>query len=85
MLARDKAELLNGVNSGEEDALHFSPGGFCGHTSGEQRWKLTPDTKGRGNTYSLRKNGKWIRVGDKDKDGERATIGERRHFHDFNF
>lgn len=33
-----KAKLLNGTSSGEPDALHFAPGGFVGHTSGEQRW-----------------------------------------------
>jgi hypothetical protein len=36
----DKATLLNAVDSGEPDALHFSPGGFVGHTSGEQRYEF---------------------------------------------
>ena len=36
-IQRDKATLLNGVNSGEPDALRFQAGGFCGHTSGRQR------------------------------------------------
>lgn len=30
--------LLNGVGSGEPDALTFHPGGFAGHTSGTQRY-----------------------------------------------
>lgn len=34
-----KATLLNAPNSGEKDALHFSPGGFCGHMSGVQRYE----------------------------------------------
>ena len=33
-----KSTLLNGPKSGEKDALHFSPGGFCGHMSGTQRY-----------------------------------------------
>ena len=32
------AELLNPVGSDEPDALQFFPGGFCGHTSGRQRY-----------------------------------------------
>ena len=35
-----KATLLNGVNSGEPDALRFYPGGFVGHTSGRQRYEF---------------------------------------------
>ena len=38
----DKATLQNGTESGEADALHFSPGGFVGHTSGEQRYAFEP-------------------------------------------
>lgn len=41
-LRRLKATLLNGAASGEPDALHFSPGGFCGHTSGTQRYSYAP-------------------------------------------
>ena len=32
------AELLNPIGSDEPDALQFFPGGFCGHTSGRQRY-----------------------------------------------
>lgn len=49
-----KAELLNGANSGESDALHFSPGGFVGHTSGVQRWKIEADPNGRIEKFSAR-------------------------------
>jgi hypothetical protein len=45
-LRRDKATLLNGVNSGHPEALSFAPGGFCGHTSGRQIWKYEEDLSG---------------------------------------
>jgi len=45
-LQRDKATLLNGHNSGEPDALTFTPGGFVGHTEGIQRYKYEADPKG---------------------------------------
>ena len=45
-IQRDKATLLNGYNSGEVDALHFSPGGFFGHTSGTQRYSYERDLTG---------------------------------------
>jgi len=86
-LQEDKAELENGVNSGAEDALKFEPGGFFGHTSGAQRWKLTPDPDGATRDYSLREVGgekRWIRVGD-TKRGERALVGVQHHSYDFNF
>ena len=35
-----EAKLLNGVKSGEPDALTFTQGGFYGHTSGRQRWEI---------------------------------------------
>lgn len=84
-LQRDSAKLLNGVDSGEPDALKFSPGGFVGHVSGEQRWELTPDPLGWKSDYTLRSNGRWILVGDNQNRGSRAIIGERKHHRDFNF
>jgi hypothetical protein len=84
-LQRDKAKLLNGASSGEADALEFYPGGFCGHTSGCQRWELTPDADGYKSEFSLRSNGRWVEVGQPAKGGTRASVGERRHHYDFNF
>ena len=45
-LQRDKATLLNGTQSGEPDALTFTPGGFCGHTEGRQRYKYEANPEG---------------------------------------
>lgn len=89
---RDHAKLLNGANSNAEDKLQFSPGGFCGHTSGVQRWETTPDPEGERETFSLRKwtdhKGdpayRWARVGGKRHEG--PSLSEDRHHHyDFNF
>lgn len=88
-----KATLLNGVNSGEPDALQFSPGGFIGHTSGNQRWKLEEDENGT--IYVAHRQHKPVitrficapptaRVAYK-VDGNRSVVpGEHPHY-DFNF
>ncbi|MDP2324289.1 MAG: hypothetical protein Q8N51_09705 [Gammaproteobacteria bacterium] len=78
------ARLLNGANSGEPDALHFSPGGFCGHTSGTQRWEITPNPNGRLHIFTLRKNGRWIETGLAHNQGKPLCAGHHHH-HDFNF
>ena len=38
----DHAELMNGPQSGAVDAMTFERGGYVGHTSGAQRYALTP-------------------------------------------
>jgi hypothetical protein len=80
-IQEDKAKLLNGFNSGEEDALHFEPGGFAGHTSGTQRWECTRDPKGPKYRVSRRKNGHWYLANSQT----RVRMGTRDHYHDFNF
>lgn len=88
-LRADKAKLLNGANSGEPDALEFSPGGFCGHTSGHQRWAYEPDPNGSEHDFSLRTlpNGatRWVRVGESLRGGTTASLKGRFHHYDFNF
>ncbi|MDP2361964.1 MAG: hypothetical protein Q8O14_14640 [bacterium] len=78
------ARLLNGANSGEPDALVFSPGGFCGHTSGTQRWEIKPSDLARVTVFTLRKNGRWIETGSTLKQGHPLCAGHHHH-HDFNF
>ncbi len=51
---RDKATLLNGLKSGAADALEFAPGGFCGHTSGKQRYQYEQDKEGSVKCFSRR-------------------------------
>jgi hypothetical protein len=77
----DSATLLNGVDSGEPDALRFSPGGFVGHTSGTQRWKIEPNPEGAECSATLRKDGSWCLVG----GDSRVSVGERWKHYDYNF
>lgn len=74
----DKQTLLNGVNSGEPDALNFSAGGFCGHTSGVQRWAYEPDAEGLVTVFRLRKNGRMM-------NGTLRLVAGRSAHYDFNF
>lgn len=81
---RDKATLLNGVDSGADDALQFAAGGFSGHTSGVQRYEYERDTDGITRVFTLRKNGKWVQQGADYKTGATLVAGRSEHY-DFNF
>ena len=87
---RADAKLVNGVNSGEPDALEFSPGGFCGHTSGFQRWQIaeTPRNE-RPTCFTLRtkQNGEqvWKLVGHGTYSPGSCLNGGHHHHYDFNF
>lgn len=86
---RDKATLLNGCNSGEPDALTFTPGGFFGHTSGAQRWKIEPDPEGQimKATRRLLPTGTVIYKQARSRTlspGFRVTEGHYEHY-DFNY
>lgn len=90
LVQRDKATLLNGFNSGEPDALTFSPGGFCGHTEGTQRHSYEPDPNGAITKYTLRtlRGGKtcYKPAGYRtNSPGGTLTLGERVEHYDFNF
>ena len=76
-LQRDVAKLLNGYDSGEPDALQFAPGGFCGHTSGAQRYAYEQDQNGHKIVARLTKRG-WA------VNGQRIIAGRAEHY-DFNF
>jgi len=89
ILQEDKATLLNGFKSGEPDALHFSPGGFFGHTTGVQRYTYERNPEGRVIKVTRRKlkNGKvlWKEAGTRTRErGGEAREG-RSKFHDYNF
>ncbi len=77
-LQLDKATLLNGYNSGEPDALSFTPGGFFGHTAGVQRYAYERDPDGTTLVFRRRKNGQYM------NNGSRLVPG-RNHYYDFNF
>lgn len=82
-----EATLLNGPKSGEPDALGFSPGGFCGHTSGTQRWQIgdKPIEGRKSIKFSLRGNGRWkIAGGSATSPGDVLRPGHSHHY-DYNF
>jgi hypothetical protein len=81
VLQRDKARLLNAVGSGEADALKFSPGGFVGHTSGQQRYEINRDVSGETVTARLHRDGRWYL----SKSTTRVLMGQRSEYYDFNF
>ena len=74
----DKATLIN------RDELEFSPGGFCCHVEGIQKYAYEPDPDGVIWRFSLRKNGKYVRSGD-SINGTRLILGIRAEHYDFNF
>lgn len=79
-IRRLNAKLLNGVNSGEPDALQFEQGGFCGHVSGVQRYEYSKTAEG---VIRIRRHGgyQW-----KDRHGNRFVLAtEPSEFYDFNF
>ena len=77
---RDKATLLNGMNSGQPDALQASVGGFCAHVSGEQRYAYESDPTSEDiEVVRLTKKG-WIA----SRSG-RAVIHGRHEKYDYNF
>jgi hypothetical protein len=77
--------LLNGVNSGEPDALHFSPGGFMGHVSGVQRWKVEREENPITLKFTLRKTGQWKLAKSSTKSQGCELIAGHSPYYDFNF
>lgn len=86
ILQKDKATLLNGVVSGEADALKKNDAGFV---SGIQRYKIEPDATGETIVVTLRqtKNGNiWKQLGTKvGQVPGTVSLGERLHHIDINF
>jgi hypothetical protein len=84
VLQRDKATLIN------RDELKFTPGGFYGHTEGNQRYAFERDTSGATYTVTrrVRRDGSvtWKQVGiGTHSQGGTARFGERIEYFDFNF
>ena len=86
---QDKATLLNGVGSGEQDALTFVAGGFCGHTSGNQRYAYERNLDGETKQFSRRvlDDGQiiWKAVGSRTRESGHCLSAGRHEFYDFNF
>lgn len=81
---RDKATLLNGFKSGEPDALVSTPGGFCHHVEGCQRYNYETDPTAHPHRFSLTKRG-WRLVGTSQHAGGGVTMGVRHEHYDYNF
>lgn len=80
----DEAKLLNGPKSGEPDALHFSPGGFCGHFSGRPRYELSPGKSVA--WFSKRNDGYYRKVGVAKSRSHFGVMKPGRHYYyDMNF
>ena len=76
---QDDAKLLN-----KED-MKFHAGGFVGHVEYfTQKYEYTPRPDGARITFTLRKNGKFIRQGETMKNGTRLKEG-RHEYYDYNF
>ena len=67
------------------DDLTFRVGGFCAHVEGEQHYEYYTDPGGIEHTYTLRKNGRWVRRGKPANANATLTIGTRARHYDFNF
>lgn len=63
-----------------------SIGGFSAHVSNnyDQKWLYEQNLDAEPQVYTLRKNGKWVKQGQPMK-GERAVLGYRKYFYDYNF
>lgn len=95
-LQENKRELLNGINSGEPDALRFTPGGFSGHTDGTQRWKVEQDPEGHiikahmkrkpRKVWTQKQDGEYGYVFMPDfRNGSSIVIPGAHDYYDFNF
>lgn len=91
---RDKATLLNGMNSDAEDKLTCSVGGFAGHVEGRQRYAYERDEDGSivkfsrreiTNPYSKKTRVVWKRCGHGTKSpGCTLNVGRNEHY-DYNY
>lgn len=53
--------------------------------SESQTYEFTPQPDAPESTYTLRKNGSWVREGQPMKGGSRIAIGYRDAYYDFSF
>lgn len=100
-MQRDKATLLNGMNSGEEDALVMHEGGFVGHVEGTQRYSYERDPNGYIEVARMKKYPKKVIELSIDEDGNehyehnvlkpdftangKRVIEGRKEHYDYNF
>jgi len=78
-VTEDTATLTN------SDELKCHAGGFAAHVSGTQKYSYKSNPDGPTKQYSLRKNGRWIRVGQSMRSGTNLSVGHRSQYYDYNF
>tara|TARA_R110002020_G_scaffold145908_4_gene320205 strand:+ start:3719 stop:4687 length:969 start_codon:yes stop_codon:yes gene_type:complete len=88
-VVEDVAVLLNGSQSGADDALEFTPGGFFGHTEGEQRYRYAPGNPNDVMTFSFRASMDRFKLRGVSINGSMRSAftlyaGRSKH-HDYNF
>lgn len=59
--------------------------GDCNGMSDSQSWIHRVNPNGSIQTFTLRKNGRWIQEGESLHNGTQLTIGHRSTYHDFGF
>ena len=97
-LQRNTRHLLNGFDSNEEDKLTFTPGGFSGHTEGEQRYEVKVNPTGSIIKAHLKRNPckVWTKGAAADggygyvlkpdfRNGSSRVIEGQQDYYDFNF
>lgn len=65
----------------EDDAKRVDSNGM----SDAQQYEYTPNPEGYTTTFTLRKNGSWVRQGESMNTGQRLRIGSREKYYDFSF
>lgn len=53
--------------------------------SESQEYEYSPNTEGADYIFTLRKNGRYIQLGQPMRNGQRIAIGFRRQYHDYSF
>ena len=53
--------------------------------SDDQRYEYLRNTKGATYTFTLRKNGRWVQVGEEMRDGTSCLTSGRYEFYDYSF
>lgn len=90
----DEAELLNGFDSGEDDALQADIGGFAAHVSGVQRYSYRRNSEAPTrkftrreitNPYSGETRVVWKQVGSNTRSPGNTLTAGRHHHYDYNF
>lgn len=77
----DRTGSAIGVEVREDICKRVDDNGF----SESQEYTYESNRDGAQHTYTLRKNGAWVRLGEDSKRGERLQIGERASYHDYSF